>query len=241
MSIAQKFDKVAPHSKQPCPLCGHDKILVANGLVDMGKEFKMVPDRGYSFCNCKNIWYTDWSNVDLRSRHKNESIDALHFYLYNIRVRMSDERNNNHELIDPPICNRGYKKNKVLVTGDAPKTVDEFNRLGFVVEQENGPWDLIWAYHSFEHFHKPLESLEFYFSNLNEGGTMFVAMPDPYFIEFDNPYTWQHWLLREHYIMWDMDSFCDEAEKVGFRTVHKIRNTEPKALPNKDMHLIFTK
>ena len=109
----------------------------------------------------------------------------------------------------------------------------------FETEETLKTFDVIWANHVFEHFHYPLEVLKKCYNLLNDKGKLFVGMPDPFFIAFENVYNWSHWLLRSHHIMWDMDSFCDEAEKVGFKTIMKHRNTEVN--PQMDMHLIFEK
>ena len=46
-------------------------------------------------------------------------------------------------------------------------------------------------------------------------------------------------MLREHHIMWDMDSLVDEVEKVGFTVCMMMRNTEVSV--QRDMHLVFRK
>lgn len=211
---------------------------MTQGIVRQDKGTLIFPDRGYSFCNCKNIWFTEWSNIDLRNRHNNESKEVLQYYLSDMGLVHKD-KDNNFLVEEVFILNKGMGNNKVLVCGNAPETIKEFNRLGFVVDQEHSKWDIIWAYHIFEHMHYPLQELADFYNNLKPGGVLFIAMPDPYFINFDNPHSWEHWLLREHHIMWDMDSFCDEAEAVGFKVVYKNRNTTIKVC--KDMHIILKK
>lgn len=222
MSVAQKLPKVAPCSIQTCPLCGEDKILVTRGFVRMSKDTdpEIFPDRGYSFCNCQNIWFTNTENIDLAANkeHVDESVDVVRWYM-------------NRGLI----FNQGYQRNRVFCHGPAPETQAEFFRLGFV--SDAFPVDLIWSFHKIQRAINPLQVLGDYFNNLNPGGYLFVAMPDPYFIEFESPYEWRHWLLRENHIMWDMDSFCDAAEKIGFTTLMKKRNCDVQ--PCQDMHLIF--
>ena len=212
-------------------------MVVTQGVVQQIGQPVMFPDRGYSFCNCKNIWFTEWKNIDLENRHSNESVEVLHFYLSDLGLI----RNNATEFhtVFVSILNKGYEKNKVLVEGVAPKTIEEFQRLGFVIKYVFGPWDIIWAYHTMEHLQYPLESLKEYYEMLNPGGVLFIAMPDPFFINFDNTSAWNHWLLREHHIMWDMDSFCDEAEAIGFKVSLKMRNMKIKVC--KDMHIILRK
>ncbi len=233
MSIAQKMPKIAPWSMQKCPFCGELKMIVASGMIRTSMTevpTLLVSDRGYSFCNCKSVWFTNWDNIDLRQRHNNESVEQLRFLLYEGKIK-----------------NEGLRKNQVLVLGEASLTEKEFKRLGFKIGKvvdygrtgEFGGFNLIWAYHIFEHMREPLQSLKEYHTLLVEGGKLFVAMPDPFFIEFEDLYTWEYWLLREHYVMWDMDSFCDEAETVGFKVIMKERNTKNR--PCKDMHIVLQK
>jgi len=182
---------------------------------------QVFPDRGYSFCNCKNIWFTDWKNIDPWYEHQNESVEVFQHYLKKGFIK-----------------NQGYKKNHISVVGNAPKTKSEAKRLGFEVEDRES-FNLIWSYHMLEHERYPLTMLQAYYDLLSEDGILFVAMPDPFFIDFEDIYEWGNWLLRENYIMWDMDSFCDEAEAIGFKVEQKIRNTDVKIC--RDQHLIFRK
>jgi hypothetical protein len=66
-------------------------------------------------------------------------------------------------------------------------------------------------------------------------------MPDPRFIDWDNVYRWGHWALREHHIIWDMDSFIKEAEKLGFKAVYKNRNDLFEQICTRDYQIILQK
>jgi len=213
-------------------------MVVTQGILNLTTGPVTFPDRGFSFCNCKNIWFTNWENIDRKGiKHDNEAVEVLHYYLTDLGFipNTSEE----FQTVFVPIINMGYGHNKVLVEGNAPKTKEEFKRLGFIVDDLLGPYNIIWAYHTVEHVQRQLELLKEYYNRLVPGGLVFIAMPDPFFINFDNLLGWGHWLLREHYIMWDMDSFCDEAEKIGFSIACKIRNVKIKVC--KDMHLILRK
>lgn len=171
--------------------------------------------------------------MDSRNRHSNESKEVLHYYLKEIHSIDC------YDSVFVFIMNKGIGRNTVFVEGIAPETRGEFERLGFVLKDVFGPWDIIWAYHTIEHEKEPLKVLRSYYDMLNPGGNVFIAMPDPFFINFDNLYAWEHWLLREHHIMWDMDSFCEEAKKIGYAVTYKTRNTIVNVC--KDMHIILTK
>ena len=223
MSVEQAFPKVAYWSANICPLCGEKKPVIANGLITVGKDIKMCPDRGFSFCNCKNIWYTDWANHDAEAEEEPEQpIEVFQWHLNKENIK-----------------NEGYGRNRILICGNNGKKLkEEAERLGFDTK-EHDRYDLIWSYHKIEHVDLPRKCLRQYYDMLEKGGRLFLATPDPFFIEFDNVYLWEHWKLREHHIMWDMDSLIDEIESVGFRVGMAMRNTEVKV--NKDMHLVFKK
>lgn len=223
MSFVKTFPEVAYWSEVKCPFCGEDKPVIAQGLVKVGKDIKMCPDRGYAFCNCKNVWYTDWSNIDAQVEMEPEQ--DVEIFRYHI-----DKDN---------IENGGYQKNRLLVCGDnGSKIKEEAKRLGFDVG-EHELYNTIWSYHKIEHVKDPIQLLKEYYEKLERGGRLFLATPDPFFIEFENVYNWAHWMLREHHIMWDMDSLVDEVEKVGFTVCMMMRNTEVSV--QRDMHLVFRK
>lgn len=258
MSTITKLPKIVPWSKQKCPLCNEDKLVIALGMsISLEKEeVSYFPDMGYSFCNCKSIWFTDWSNIrptvfeDNQKQHSNKHYrklvaDPLRYYI-----------------IKKKLFNMGYKKNKFLDLGSVtPYLLDEAKRLGwetmgwdkwkrdnfshplivgdFEEMELDNKFDLIWSSHFFEHLHYPIKALQKCYKMLDPKGIMFVAMPDPYFVQFDNAYACKHWTLREHHIIWDMDSFCDELETIGFKVLMKERNTVVRL--EKDYHIICQK
>ena len=66
MSIAQALSPVVSFFMQECPLCGRSNKMVVQGIYREKPEdntFQKYPDIGYSFCNCKNIFYTNFENV----------------------------------------------------------------------------------------------------------------------------------------------------------------------------------
>ena len=65
MSVAKTLPPVDPFFMQECPLCGHVQRMMIRGLyVDPETTRSMLyPDMGYSFCNCRNIFFTKWQNV----------------------------------------------------------------------------------------------------------------------------------------------------------------------------------
>jgi 2-polyprenyl-3-methyl-5-hydroxy-6-metoxy-1,4-benzoquinol methylase len=215
-----------------------------------------VPDKGYSFCNCKNIWYTDWRNIEIESYYNYEYMTNHYRTRYKKDIeklfsayegKLKELGNGGKKFLDlgcvvgflaESATDRGYE-----VTGlDLVKR--DFSKCKFIVadfdkETINEKFDVIWANHFFEHLHYPLEGLKKCFDMLNDGGLLFVAMPDPFMVAWDNPNMWTNWVLRQHYIMWDMDSFIEEAEKLGFKNLVRVRNFDIR--PLRDYHLLFKK
>jgi SAM-dependent methyltransferase len=101
--------------------------------------------------------------------------------------------------------------------------------------------DVIWASHVVEHFKDPIAACKKLYDKLNPAGIFFVAMPDPWFIRWEKVYDWRHWALREHHIMWDMDSFIDEMEKLGFKCKFYKRNALAGYIYYGDYNLVFQK
>jgi len=65
MSIAKQLQEVVPFFIQDCPLCGRSNRIVVKGIYrkDDKSPIEFYPDMGYSFCNCKAIFYTRPENV----------------------------------------------------------------------------------------------------------------------------------------------------------------------------------
>lgn len=222
-------------------------------------ESKPVNDRGYSFCNCKNIFYTEWSNIDHRvynnvyhAGYDDKTVDKYmvayakeYFPMFKefnpkgnsfldigcINSTLLDEAASNWEITGLDI-NPHSRNNHKFVFGnlDDKSTIEQLSK-----------YDYIWMSHVMEHLEKPLGTLKSLYGKLEDGGLMFIAMPDPYFIDWKNTYSWGHWHLREHHIMWNMESFIKECEYIGFECVFKKRNVLFDFICTRDFHLILRK
>ena len=67
MSVSQSLPKVDPMFKQACPFCGRMNRMVVKGVYRKGDRHELYPDIGYSFCNCKCVFYTDYDNVKIKT------------------------------------------------------------------------------------------------------------------------------------------------------------------------------
>lgn len=63
MSAAKSLPPVDPFFMQECPLCGSLQRMMIRGLYVEKEKGQLYPDMGYSFCNCRNIFFTKWENV----------------------------------------------------------------------------------------------------------------------------------------------------------------------------------
>jgi len=244
-------------SAQACPLCGMKQDVIINGMVTEGDKTYTLNDHGYSFCNCNNIFFTDWSNIKL------EAYDQAY-----------EERYNNDQVKEclETYAKAYFKTIKESVAGDIfleigcvnPTLLDKAVEHGFkaigldIIEHSFPPHemlkdnfeelenpepmvDVIWASHIFEHFKDPIQAGRKCYDLLNDNGILFVAMPDPFMIDWKQPYTWGHWHINEHHILWDMDSFCAAMEKLGFKTIFKHRNTNISFVCVADYHVMLQK
>lgn len=63
MSIAKRLPDIAGYCLQRCPLCMRDNRIVVKGVFVKDGKHETHPDAGYSFCNCRSIFYTKHENV----------------------------------------------------------------------------------------------------------------------------------------------------------------------------------
>lgn len=63
LAIAKSLPPVDPFFMQACPLCGtKQRMMIKGNYVDKDK-WERFPDMGYSFCNCRDIFFTEIENV----------------------------------------------------------------------------------------------------------------------------------------------------------------------------------
>jgi SAM-dependent methyltransferase len=256
MSVNPKFPNYEKWCVQKCPLCAQDMIAIANGYVAVDDKYYPSHDRGYSFCNCKNIFFTDWSNIDqgsyfvpeytkahYRGEHQKQMKELYRHYV----KRIVEESNGGKKVLDLGSVTN-YLLNEAQEDGFDTTGWDILHHEDFWHKQITGDFDkisvldkfdIIYANHFFEHIHYPLEAIKKCYGMLNVGGLIFISMPDPFQIDWNDSSKWHNFILRQHHIMWDKDSFCEEMESIGFKTIFKIRNYDIRRL--RDMHLLFKK
>lgn len=248
---------------QTCPLCNSEQDIIIHGWEPEGddpKNLKINNDKGYSFCNCSDIFFTDWANMkqgvydpDYYKKYDNDHCNKL--YRQTVSKFMPTIMNN---------ISRETTKRVLEIGAINPSTLDVFKLLGFettgldICEHPLGnhqlivsdfekllpttnKFDVIWASHIFEHFQDPIQAINHANSLLNEGGLLCVSMPDPWFIDFSVPYQWGHWHLQEHHILWDMESFGEALRQRGFKLIEMKRNATTEQICNCDFTVIGQK
>ena len=67
MSIAKCLPDVVDYCLQVCPLCNRANRIVVKGVFVSDGKRELYPDIGYSFCNCKSIFYTNYENIKIHT------------------------------------------------------------------------------------------------------------------------------------------------------------------------------
>jgi len=238
---------------QSCPFCGSFQDVIVNGHYPNpakpdGAEIVISKDLGYSFCNCKNVFFTDWLNIELGTyndqyvqRYQSPQTNALlrryvsHFWPYFHKAKSILDIG----AVNDGILDEARDRGLAAAGWDIAERESRHPMIfgNFETKETDETFDLITASHIFEHFKDPIAALEKCHRLLNPGGRIFIAMPDPFFINWANPYTWGHWHVREHHIMWDLDSFANEMTKAGFRVLFKRHNIDMTFICNGDFHI----
>lgn len=236
--------KLPDRMMQKCPLCGENHPMMMKGLSQdiENRSLQMANDRGYSFCNCRNIFYTDWKNIkmetydedyfkkyDFSDTKKIATFEAKKFYEvikhYNKDVNTIFEIGAVQDYVLDVCKERGMITAGIdLVNKTSKHNVIHGNFEDFKTDLK---FDVIWASHVFEHFKDPTAQLKKCLSMLTPGGLLYVAMPDTFFIDFDNEkqIDWD-WVIQEHHILWNMNDFASFAEDLGFKCIYKERSTD---------------
>lgn len=243
-------------NEQKCPLCREPHPISLYGIVKdiASRKAMLVGDKGYSFCNCYNIFYTDKSNLDntIYGESYEESYAGVE-ELYKPYFRFIDPSTTggifaevgavNDVIMDEALV-RGYSRAYCFDIGK--RNTKHYQYLGDFEKVKSSDLlhkiDYLFMSHVFEHFVNPKDTATEIGRLLNSGGKVFIAMPDPSQIQWTRPYDWQHFWLREHYILWDMESFVKFMElHSGLKCVHRERNYFTGSIVTGDYRLVFQK
>lgn len=242
-SDARALEILSPRRKQSCPLCGESQTIMMRGKTADIEDgaYEVVGDRGYSFCNCRNIFFTDWSNINLniydddyRDRHSGDKNDQKVHALeiekqWNYVQRYHKTAKSFLNVGDYDDALLDYLKKQdwngmELTTIDIIQRESKHNFLRGNFEGYNfgkKKFDIVWMSHFIEHTKDPVLTLKKAASLLNTNGIIFNAMPDTHHIDFSNPLAWC-FCVAEHHTLWNMYDFISMAkEECGLKCIYQ--------------------
>jgi predicted SAM-dependent methyltransferase len=218
--------------------------MMMRGVVsDMETGELMVSgDRGYSFCNCYNIFFTDWNNIKqdvydetYSSKYLNQDSQKIAtsesdkmscvFKKLNKDAKTFFEVGSVNDYILDNMKNHGYEVSGLdIIKHDSKHDVKICDFEDYETTEQ---YDIIWASHVFEHFKNPTLAILKLKDMLSKNGLLYIAMPDTFFIDFEhrNVLNWD-WIVNEHHILWGMDSFIEFCEEVGLKCLIQERSHE---------------
>lgn len=228
--------------------------LDVKGLIKSeGGKYSTAEDKGYSFCNCRDIFYTDWDNIDPGLYNESYTVGYVTEVAERLFKNLIKKHFHKFEKKNGLFIDLGSISDSVLdyvkEQGWDTVGVDIFKHdskhdfiVGDVERIESLPTaNVIWASHIFEHFKDPVSVAKKLYNFIEKDGYLFVAMPDPWFVNWQQPHYWLHWVMKEHHIMWDMDSFADMMIELGYKLVSAERNDSMEMICSGDYHIIFQK
>jgi SAM-dependent methyltransferase len=233
-----ELQHLSPRQQQNCPLCGELQTIMLRGKVadiETG-VYHVVGDKGYSFCNCRNIFFTNWKNIDLTNYDENYAKRAMGDQedrvlevekQWEIAQRFCPKAKSFLNVGDYEDRFLDYLKNNdwnnmSLATIDIipRESKHRFICANFEDWDTDEKFDIVWMSHFMEHIRDPRKILDKVKKLLNPGGILFNAMPDTNHINWGDP-TEFPFLTAEHHILWNMYDWIDFAEDDEFKCVFK--------------------
>lgn len=226
---------------QTCPLCGSEQGIMMKGLVsdiETG-QMKVAFDKGYSFCNCNDIFFTKRENLDstlydefYHKKYQNDDIKTIaDFEIKKIHLLLREFHPNAKSVLEVGAVTDYWldylKEQGYSVTG--MDIMPHESKHEMIVADFDGEfsvpalgYDVILASHVFEHFKKPEEALKTLELLLNPNGLLYIAMPDHYLLDWNDALNWD-WNVQEHHTLWTMESFIAFCEKRGWKCLFSER------------------
>lgn len=254
----RELQKLSPRQKQACPLCGQLQTIMMRGKVrDLeDKTINVVGDKGYSFCNCRNIFFTDWKNIllDVYDAEYSEAEggdegDQANRILevgkqWEIVQRFAPRAKSllnvgDYEDTFLDYLSKNNFRNMSLTTIDLIKRPSKHTLItgNFEDYEFQEKFDIVWMSHFMEHTKSPKDTLLKAKSLLNPGGIIFNAMPDTHHINWSDPLAW-YWMVQEHHTLWNMYDWITFAEEFGLKCVYGNISTDVITINDKSYRWI---
>jgi len=149
MSVAKELPPVHPFFMQKCPLCGAmQRMLIRGVYVENGKSM-MYPDMGYSFCNCKNIFFTKWENITDKNGASLNTYEDPIGELHRLFESYPSMKTFNITMRDPYFVNwtkpqefTGFNPRVNFTLWDMDTFIDECIKVGFEVRDYKRDMDV---------------------------------------------------------------------------------------------------
>lgn len=148
MSVKEKLQAVKDDFKQECPFCGAMQPMMIRGRWTENNEVRLYPDIGYSFCNCKDIFYTDYQNVWKEAETLNNKMSPL-VELKSLYDSLEPGAKFTITMQDPFFCNwkdphsyAGFNPRVNHIIWDADSFIEECLKIGFHFRGLNRDMDL---------------------------------------------------------------------------------------------------
>lgn len=138
MSVARSLPPVEPFFMQACPFCSTLQRMMIKGNYVKDNKWERYPDMGYSFCNCRNVFFTKWENIT-----EPMGWNGLKYPLDELTWKfnhMQDDEVVIISMLDPYFINWNaphemwhWQARKVYILWDMDSFADECRRVGFEV------------------------------------------------------------------------------------------------------------
>lgn len=225
----RELQKLESHQLQECPLCGEWQTLMMRGKTQdiEDKSYGVVGDRGYSFCNCRNIFFTQWKNIDSRINQEPSPVRKLEVEKEWGLIQKYLSRPKNVWCTDKVAETYLRENNWSNMTFDWRPVHDK-------------KYDLLWLSHHVQGMHSPKDFMNMLKESLSKDGIIFCTMPDTSHINWESPLEWD-WNVQENHILWNMYDWIAFVEELGFKCLYGNVSTDVITLENnsrEDYHWI---
>ena len=249
-STRMRLDLKFPKEKlMKCPFCGMGHPMYINGTVrDYHTDRQVLhPFEGYSFCNCKNVWYGNWDNINQEKYHYTHKMDAEGIAERTGALRVNETisgLNSYNKKINTFLdigCGLHYMDSLIHeqlgwdVTGiDMHEDLLPTNRkliTGDIGDKKTfegiGKFDVVWASHVIEHLKDPIRFLYDIYDHIEDGGLVFIISPDPIYLDLLHPETYANFGIHQHYTIWNLYDYAEEVKKAGYIIERAMHHPNP--------------
>ena len=150
MSVAKCLPDIDPFFMQRCPLCGRMNRMIVKGIYKKGDTHEVYPDIGYSFCNCKCVFYTNYENVKVKNKNGFEYFEHPYEEMKNLFESLPSGNCLDFSMPDPFFCEWGnnpytfehWNPRENYVLFDMEQLCEDLKAVGFEVLSSKRDFDV---------------------------------------------------------------------------------------------------